>query len=183
MNKDTIEFLKELQHEMLTQDTVCQADPRFWVVKHKVRVYGIDYEFDFDGREVVCNGEIVASNLSELYDYLEDHHEEYSMTFDNEHVVINTNQDDEHLIDSMEELLDFMYEELGYLKDEVYLAHYRDEYRIVENTMFLTLRECKEHIKANSYHYREPHPYAMTAWRSPQVEKLFKIIQETDWSL
>lgn len=33
INKEDIEFLKELQNEMLTQDTICQADPRFWVVQ------------------------------------------------------------------------------------------------------------------------------------------------------
>ena len=56
------------------------------------------------------------------------------------------------------------------------------EQEIDENTMFLTLRECKEHIEANSYHYNKPHPYAMTAWRSPQVERLYKILQNTNWN-
>ena len=54
--------------------------------------------------------------------------------------------------------------------------------RIAKDTMFLTLRECKEHIARNSYHYTDPHPYAMTAWRSPQVERLWKILQEVDWN-
>jgi hypothetical protein len=44
--------------------------------------------------------------------------------------------------------------------------------------MFLTKRECKEHIERNHYHYNDTvHTYAMTAWRSPQVEKLIKILQ------
>ena len=48
--------------------------------------------------------------------------------------------------------------------------------------MFLTNKSCKEHIKANYYHYDEDaHSYAMTAWRSPEVTKLFKILQEVDW--
>lgn len=29
MNKDDVDFLKNLQNEMLTQDTVYQAEPRF----------------------------------------------------------------------------------------------------------------------------------------------------------
>ena len=60
--------------------------------------------------------------------------------------------------------------------------NYKEEYQIVENTFFLTLKECKEHIEANHYHYNKPRPYAMTAWRSPQVEKLYEILAETDWS-
>ena len=49
ISKKDIEFLKELQHEMLTQDTVCQADPRFWVVQQKVRTYGIHEDYGIDG--------------------------------------------------------------------------------------------------------------------------------------
>ena len=48
--------------------------------------------------------------------------------------------------------------------------------------MFLTNKSCKEHIRLNNYHYSsDAHSYAMTAWRSPEVEKLFKILQEVDW--
>lgn len=84
-------FLVELQEELNTQDTFCQADPRFWVVAQ--------------GKKN----------------------------------------------------------------------------RIAHGTMFLTIRECREHIKANDYHYKKPHPYAMTAFRSPQVEKLIKILRTVDW--
>ena len=37
ITEQDIECLKQLQHEMNTQDTVCQADPRFWVVRGTVR--------------------------------------------------------------------------------------------------------------------------------------------------
>lgn len=48
--------------------------------------------------------------------------------------------------------------------------------------MFLTNRSCKEHIRANHYHYNaDAHSYAMTAWRSPEVERLFKILDVIDW--
>lgn len=48
--------------------------------------------------------------------------------------------------------------------------------------MFLTNREAKEHLKSNHYHYTsKAHTYAMTAWRSPQVEKLIHILQTADF--
>lgn len=53
--------------------------------------------------------------------------------------------------------------------------------RIVPNTLFFTLRECEEHIRDNDYHYRNPEPYCMCAWRSPQVERLWRILRATDW--
>lgn len=44
ITKEEILFLKELQKEMNTQDTVCQADPRFWVIEGSERVYtGAEY--------------------------------------------------------------------------------------------------------------------------------------------
>ena len=53
---------------------------------------------------------------------------------------------------------------------------------IVLNIFFLTKREAIEHIKANHYHYTDKvHTYGMTAWRSPQVERLFKILEEVEW--
>lgn len=41
INEEDIEFLRNLQHEMNMQDTVGQADPRFWVVMETVRQWGI----------------------------------------------------------------------------------------------------------------------------------------------
>lgn len=53
---------------------------------------------------------------------------------------------------------------------------------IVPDTLFLTLRECEEHIEANRHHYSNPRPFCMCAWRSPQVEKLVEILHEVDFA-
>ena len=129
-------FLKGLQEELNTQDHVCQADPRFWVV--------------------MC---------SEYRSCHEDEAEKWAL-YSNRHCDL-----------------------LGYLDcpidedDSDTLSCYpvrMTEY-IAENTMFLTLREAQEHIRLNGYHYKNPRPFAMTAWRSPQVEQLIKVLQEADW--
>lgn len=78
----------------------------------------------------------------------------------------------------LNKLLEFVNENFGI---GLYTCNYLDTYEIVPDTMFLTLRECEEHIKRNHYHYRQPHPYAMTAWRSPQVEKLYEILENVDF--
>lgn len=49
------------------------------------------------------------------------------------------------------------------------------------DTMFLTYRECCEHIKRNDYHYSNPRSFAMTAWRSPQIERLIEILRTADF--
>lgn len=76
MNKEDIKFLKNLQHEMLTQDTVGQANPRFWVIIDKIKHYGIDSDYGYDGVEILSDGgEIIATNLKELYEFLIDNDE------------------------------------------------------------------------------------------------------------
>lgn len=132
LSEEQRSFLMELQEELNTQDTVGQADPRFWVVRETVT----DPCFDEDAEEW------------RIYDedgYAVGH---ASCALEVEgHTCVPV-----HKVD-----------------------------RNAQNTMFLTLRECKEHIERNSYHYEKPRPYAMTAWRSPQVEKLIEILQTADW--
>lgn len=179
MNKEDKEFLKELQHEMLTQPTICQANPRFWVVRQTVREYGIDTEYDFDGWVIVGeDDEESRTDMESMYEWLHDtleiDCELIQFTKDGFYIKIGEIQ----LIDE-NDVMNYIGKHTGY--NQFNLVTYKDEKEIVPNTMFLTLRECEEHIKRNHYHYNEPSPYAMTAWRSPQVERLYKIIQNTNW--
>ncbi len=135
-------FLIDLQEELNTQDTVGQADPRFWVVRHKVAT-------------------AVPEGFGEDY---------YSMVRDGESMRVE--------VEDVEKARDIA----EFLGEEVDLVPMRYEERNASDTMFLTLRECREHIERNSYHYCHPHPYAMTAWRSPQVKRLIEILKSADWS-
>lgn len=53
--------------------------------------------------------------------------------------------------------------------------------KIAEDTLFLTLRECREHIERNRHNYERPMPFCQTAVRSPQFERLISILQGVDW--
>ncbi|MDU2111703.1 MAG: hypothetical protein E7E92_04200, partial [Clostridiales bacterium] len=75
-------------------------------------------------------------------------------------------------------LVNYLYNELDY---DIYLNNYKMEEFIVPNTMFLTLRECREHIEANKHHYNKPFAFGMSAWRSPQVTQLYDILLNTNW--
>ena len=161
MKKEDIVFLKELQHEMLTQDSVGQANPRFWVVQELRRTYWL--EDDYNGKEIVWDAESIGDSLEDLISYIDENE-------------ICENEDYKGY-DELEELVEYLQKE-GY---DIYLVTFREEYATVENTFFLTLEECNKHIKANYYHYKKPRAYAMTAWRSPQVERLYKILENTNW--
>jgi hypothetical protein len=181
MQKEDREFLKELQHEMLTQDTVCQANPRFWVVVQEVKDYWVDDNvdgvciFDTDACENVFEGEVktLVDWIKKEFDMVQ------SCNCDNGYIEIVCDDGNEYFTDDITEIRDFLDE---YASGKYSICNYRNREEIVQDTMFLTLRECKEHIKSNKHHYNKTaHSYAMTAWRSPQVEKLYKILEQTDW--
>lgn len=49
---------------------------------------------------------------------------------------------------------------------------------IYPNIMFLTHKECENHLRKYGYNYSEDaHAYAMTAYRSPEVETLLNILE------
>lgn len=159
--KEDIAFLKDLQHELNTQETDCQADPRFWVINETKRTWGFENGYADDVVACNCNGdswETPEEFLNYLIhnDYLsrEQINEEYDYDFD-EILTILGNSD-------------------------FFTCGYKDEDTIVPDTLFLTKRACQEHINRNSYHYDHPHTYAMTAWRSPEFEKFMTLFKSAD---
>lgn len=183
ITREDIEFLVDLQNEMNTQPHLCQADPRFWVVK------------TFEYRQATDDDEIYRVT------FYDDTGDISSMTFDEALKLAHKSNIDLGGEEYAQEKLDdfclnvdatgcirWWYESDAKRFVEEYadakcanVAYETREPKIAENTMFLTLREAQEHIRLNGYHYTDPYTYAMTAWRSPQVEQLYKILHEVDF--
>lgn len=182
LTADEVRFFKELQDELNTQETFCQADPRFWVVEQE-RWYPCP-----EG----CEDRIVVY----------DHDECCTMTLEEAVKAAFANIESELGNEGATEWLSDWSITLGDCFDswpmndwaidaiEDYASKHDVPWDVIyeqrhsehaDNTMFLTYRECCEHIKKNDYHYRNPHPYAMTAWRSPQVERLIEILRTADF--
>ena len=180
MKKEDIEFLKALQNEMLTQNTVGQASPRFWVVMQTVRDYWVD-----DDIEGICIYDTYAAEhvfegkIEELPDWINKEFDVVKKCECNYNSLeIICEDENEYYISNVSDIKDFLEE---YASGQYSVCYYRDREEIAQDTMFLTIRECREHIEANRHHYNKPHTYAMTAWRSPQVARLYEILEKTDW--
>lgn len=163
---DDIEFLKQLQAELNSQDTDIQAAPRFWAVG--------------DYRWVEC-----SSDNAERYSvYLPNSAEAHEIDYYLQEVIDKDALPEEALeafdeISCEESALEWIRE---YEDEDASLHPERKEHFVRENTMFFTKAEAKQHIEANYYHYtKEAHTYAMTAWRAPKVERLLKILSEFDF--
>lgn len=167
MNKD-IEFLKELQQELKTQNNDDNASPVFWVIG--------DYKWQSCWEDHAERWEIFIPDDNNSYEW-----EEYK----NNQLKINDSELSKEILDELKEIedadsfLDWVQE---YIDSEAYLVPVRKEHIIIPDTMFLTKSDAKRHIELNHYHYTsEVHTYAMTAWRSPTVKRLLNVLKTFDW--
>lgn len=191
ITKSDIEFLKELQNEMLNGEHDYQANPRFWVVNQKTEIYG-ETLFNPDGIYFWDEEYEIGRGIKSLYEYIkeqvednEDYMQDLGISNIDEIIYLET-ADTLKIGDDIEIYYKYSFEEYkeiinNALGTDIQCCEYEEVEQIAENTLFLTKREAKEHIERNSYHYKKPFTYAMTAWRSPQVERLYKILEETDW--
>lgn len=185
MKKEHVKFLNDLKNEMLTQDTYGQAEPRFWVITQEVREYWVTEDsgeyFIFDNRECEC---VAEGDLRDIADWLREQEDIISAEYDDGEMrlsYIGPNREfiEKDIITEFWSLDEF----LNDFKPDIYsVGKYRTRNEIVQDTMFITLADCKKHLEENRHHYNETaKPYAMTAFRSPSVYKLYEIIKNTNW--
>ena len=60
-------------------------------------------------------------------------------------------------------------------------SYYRNEFKVIPDTLFLTHKGAEEHLERYGYNYpSDTHSYAQTAIRSPEVERLWEILRKVD---
>lgn len=219
LSKEELDFLIELQHEMLTQDHVCQAYPRFWVLEDSKKTptsieYAdggytvfddnaceeigdsmeqvVDYfnkKYDYKGLYIVINnGDAFIYQLDESLDEVDlDKLKKECDNLCGLEGYENDIEDEEEQLEPIQTYLDIdslisELNDLSYVSEDLRVVNLRDETYIVPNTLFLTNRAAKAHIRQNHYHYsKDVHSYAMTAMRSPEVEQLWRILDKINW--
>ncbi|MCF7618595.1 hypothetical protein MOB44_19535 [Bacillus sonorensis] len=164
---DDIQFLKDLQEELITQENDCQAAPRFWTVG--------DYEWVEAREENAERYSVYLPYIAESYvldDYLEEIKKDRELSKEPLTEL-------KEIVDDYDDAIEWIRK---YIDEEAELIPERKVHIIQPNTMFLTKAEAKSHIKLNKHHYTsKAHTYAMTAWRAPKVERLLKILETFDW--
>lgn len=164
MKKEDIEFLRELQHELNTQETDGQAAPRFWGIMETVKRPSPE---GF-GEPVFYNGdEGLTSTIEEFVQTIEENYLE-----DNESLKSLWEEIDKS---DWDDVKDFANDELELNVEIVYVE---DSENISQQTgCFLTKRAAKRYLEQNYYHHENGRTYAMTAWRNPEFERLLNILQ------
>ena len=189
---DMLRDIAEVSRAMTEAPTLATADPRFWVVQQKVW-HAVPE--GYDGTPFIWDPSGVA--LFDLEDFAKAWVEDY---LDQEDIAEGVTEillgksviatlpeggdpdnayDWETRILSETKLIDDVEE--GVAGDRYCVVWQDWEWKTVDNTLFLTLEACKEHIKANSHHYHQPRSFCMLAWRSPDVARLWKALKSIDW--
>lgn len=141
-----------------------------------------------EGEAIRINGECfydvntgdLTSLLTNTKEKLEDFLVKDDLYFTEENELIVVNDGEEYVVDDItsafEALSDILY------MDDVEIGSYEKDDIIYPNIMFLTHKECENHLRKYGYNYSEDaHAYAMTAYRSPEVETLLNILETVDW--
>lgn len=168
--KEDIQFLKELQNELNTQENDGQASPRYWTVGDYKMVACPDgcqdeYYVSLPNKEHFGEVNELLKGIEE--DELDEFSDEATEAFKE--------------IGCEDSAIDWIKE---YYDADAELIPVTEEHFVHPNTMFLTKAEAKRHIELNHYHYSpKAHTYAMTAWRSPKVTRVIKILETFDWDL
>ena len=62
-------------------------------------------------------------------------------------------------------------------QDRDNFEHYKVEQEFDLNAgVFLTAKACDEHIRANSYHYKNPKSYGISAWRNYEMQAVMRYL-------
>jgi len=179
MKKD-IEFLKELQHELNTQETDGQAGPRFWTI--------MDYRDEVTAEGYHDDVKLYDDHACHTFDSVDDYIEDIEERIKDEDLHEDDVEDIRECINTIKSsayVSDFEIEDLfESVGDEnnMRIVYTKKEAYIVPNTFFLTKKDAKDYLERYGYnHTDKAHTYAMTAIRSPKMSALTKILESFDW--
>lgn len=188
ITKDDIEFLSSLQEEMNTQPTVCQADPRFWAILSSEYVQALPGDdinrvvfHDENGGNPsmsfkdACRAAVKLAYMIGGDGYLEDYLDKFDLYLSDKGELVAYG--DGEGVHARRKLI----EDYAALRECLGVSFMTLKRGIHPNTLFLTKREAEEHIGRYGYNYLEPRAYAMTAVRSPQVERLYDVLHHVDF--
>lgn len=166
ISKEDIKFLKDLQHELNTQVTDGQADPRYWVIiqqKERPAPEGCGAPRFYVGDCGVFTREDFIEQLED--EYISDEQKEAWSEVDK---------------NDMDEIQEFAVETLK-IPDVSIVYVTTEDVLTGDSNCFLTKKACKEHIEKYWYNYTRPRTYALTAFRNKEFERVLNILSKTDW--
>ena len=175
VSQEDYDFLKDLQHELNTQDTDGNAQPVFWGVEETVEeCRGGDGEYGGDPYISYDDGAwTVEEAVEAVEEEFRDDPDSYGDDVRKEWEAVDKTW--------AEDVYDFITETLKW--PNVYGVVYSEKVeRVTPYTgAFITKRACKNYIERYGYNHNNPHTYAMTAYRNFELERLLQILRTMEF--
>lgn len=169
-------WLKQLQEKLLEdrRNEQTQAEPIYYAIKDITEVITEDGYQDKSEYYDTNAGESIS--LETIFEELEEQKPDQLQKLEQMGVIEKTEAGSYKIQDTCE-FADFIKNETPY--EQVYIQ----EMDIIKpDTLFLTRSAAEQHLAHNAHHYsKNAITYAMTAWRSPDVERLFWLLQNIDF--
>ncbi len=199
ITKEEVEFLKQLQKRLNTQDNLGQADPKYWVIRDYDKIYGKDLNNSngfciidtYTCEPIIDSDEIndIRGNLDVIIEKVREtlsESEREGFIIDDEYGDFNPQKWKENVVDvsyNLESFIENLNAYVGEENGEAFTLLESQEYPRDSNC-FLSNEEAQNFLKRNDHHFSDKaHTYAETAWRNPEMEKLVKILHEVDFDL
>lgn len=165
---EEIRFLKQLAHELKTQDRRGTSKP----VIYQISDISVDWNRnreEFDTIMIYLDGDYLES-LEEMKNYIKENPEEFDLDY------IYYDEEKETLQEVIEgydvDEIASIFEDNGF---DVCYGKYTRELK----GAFLTEKSAKEHLELNAHHYdKKAKIYVSYGWRNPVLEKLLNIIEK-----
>ncbi len=171
MKTSELDFLKNLQNTLQNQETDSQAAPRFWVIRdYRYEPTAVDYA---DRTVIFMPSHDDAYPIEDIYDICASEE-----IFTQDELIEIQSEVKNNEIELLKDRIKVHIDEDARLVDQA-----RKDF-IVPDTLFLTKKEAQDHLKYKGYRYsKNAHTYAMTALDSPNVEKLWSLLETNNWDV
>lgn len=168
LSQEDYDFLKDLQHELQTQDNDGTANPLYWGVMEEETVATPEG----CGDPIIYMGDGATMDTEEAVAYIEN---DYLRDLSDE----SREEWEETDKDSMDDVVRFMNDIMDW--HDVRIV-WQDTKEVIsrETGAFITKRACKEYIQRFGYNHKKPHTYAMCAYRNFELERLLKILRTVE---
>ena len=165
LSKEDIEFIKNLSHEMKTQDNRCTAQPYALVLREEVTRIVPDGYSD----ELECYwDECVYANFDEFMEEFKEYHKDYNKHNYQLGEILGTEDF-------------YQVKQCLYISDyDINIQYVTTEQEIKENNVnfFLTEKAYHEYIRRNGHNLTNPDSYGIHLFRNEEMKRLYEIIHK-----
>lgn len=170
LSKEDIEFIKNLSHEMSTQDTRSTAAPYGLVIGQKQNRVT---DWDCSDKRVIHCGE---SDYESYEEFLKDLSEQGYEDSDNIMTFLRGNCEDMsdlryHAI----KIADILGDSFSVMAMEEYEDFSPNNYG---GNFFLTDKAAKEYVENNAHNLTEPFTYGIHLYRNPEMKRLVEVVHK-----